>query len=139
MKKIINKKHFITGLISTTFSITFMIVALLHTPNLRYIIGAILLLILAILSYNFAFSEKDISAEISGFSDERDHHITMKSCQMMVRIVNYVLFAVCQVCLILYGAFKLSVFLIIGSTLGGVLLLMFIVTLFMLSYYEVHA
>ena len=48
MKKITNKKHFITGLISTVLAITCMIVSLLNVENLRYIIGAVLLVILAI-------------------------------------------------------------------------------------------
>lgn len=139
MKKITNKKHFITGLISTVLAITCMIVSLLNVENLRYIIGAVLLVILAIISYYFAFSKKDISAEIAVCSDERDRHITMKSCQTMVRIMNYILFTVCQACLVLYGAFKLSAFLIVAITLSGVLILMFVVTLFTLSYYELHA
>lgn len=139
MKKIINKRHFCAGLISTGLATACIIVALLNTQNLRFIIGAVILLVLAAVNYRYAFSKKDVAEEILGFADERERYIAMKSCQAMVQIVNYLLLGGCQLSLILYGAFRLPAFLIVAITLCSVLVLMFVVTLLANMYFDRHA
>ena len=136
MKKIQSKRHFIIGLITTILAAVCITIAILNVQNLRFIISAVLLLIFAGVNYTYAFSKKDFITEMTNLTDERDQYITMKSCQSMVIIVNYTLLGVCLCCLILSGAFKTTAFLTVAITLCGVLILMFLTTLFANSYYE---
>ena len=138
MKKIQNKKRFITAFFATILASICIIVSLLDKQNLRFIITAILLFVFAVINYKYAFNKGELITDIIKLTDERDQFIAMKSCQTMVNIVSHILLTVCLVSLILYGTFKISTFLIVAVTLCSVLIIMFFTILLTNSYYESH-
>ena len=85
--------------------------------------------ILSITCFIFAFRQKGIVEEISSSIDDHNRIIAMKSCQTAMQFLNYILLGATLFSLVLYGAFKISAFLVVAITLCSVLVLMFIITL----------
>lgn len=129
MHKIKNKSRLALGLITNILSITCFIIAFFDEQKIRFIISAVLFLAFAVMNYYFAFRQKGIVEEISSSIDDHNRIIAMKSCQTAMQFLNYILLGATLFSLVLYGALKLSVFLIIAVTLCSVLVLMFIITL----------
>ncbi len=136
MKGIRNKRRFALGVILTLMAVASMVAAVVNSGNDRFVVGTTILLSLACVNYFYAFRQRDVVEEIVWSIDERDSFIAMKSCQMAMQIVNYILLAVLQVSLVLYAAFDQSVFLVVAITLCAVLLMMFVVILVVNSRYE---
>ena len=136
MKGIRNKRRFALGVILTLMAVASMVVAAMSEGNDRFVVGTVIFLSLACVNYFYAFRQRDVIEEIVGSIDERDSYLAMKSCQMAMQIVNYILLAVLQVSLVLYAAFDHMVLLVVAITLSVVLLLMFFVTIVVNSKYE---
>lgn len=128
-KRIRSKRQFCLAVLATVLAAVCTVIALMDGGNMRYFLSGAILIALAVVNYYYAYNKKGVEEEIMQYTDERDRYIAMKSCQTMVQIVNYVLLGLCMVSLILYGAFRLSVFLIVAGTLCGVQILMFVTTL----------
>ena len=136
MKGIRNKRRFAFGVILTLMAVASMMVAVMSEGNDRFVVGTVIFLSLACVNYFYAFRQRDVIEEIVGSIDERDSYLAMKSCQMAMQIVNYILLAVLQVSLVLYAAFDQALFLVVSITLCAVLVVMFVVTLVVNSKYE---
>ena len=99
--------------------------------KIRFIISAVLFLAFAVMNYYFAFRQTGIVEEISSSIDDHNRIIAMKSCQTAMQFLNYILLGATLFSLVLYGAFKISAFLVVAITLCSVLVLMFVLTLFL--------
>jgi len=131
MEKIKNKRRLALGLITNILSITCFIIAFFDEQKIRFIISAVLFLAFAVMNYYFAFRQKGIVEEISSSIDDHNRIIAMKSCQTAMQFLNYILLGATLFSLVLYGAFKISAFLVVAITLCSVLVLMFVLTLFL--------
>lgn len=139
MKGIKSKRQFYVGILATILAAVCTVIALLQEGNVRFYVSGAILVALAVVNFYYAFQKKGVEEEILKYTDERDRYIAMKSCQTMVQIVNYVLLGVCMMCLVLYGAFRLSALVIVAGTLCGVLVLIFVTTLAVNTYFERHS
>ncbi len=138
MKRIKNKRSFFTGVITIVIAGVCFGTLLFSSFEPRLLIAGMIALAWSISSFILAFSQKGIVEELETVADERDKHIAMKSGHKTLQIINYVLCACCVVSLVLYGVFRLSVFISIATTLCCVLLLLFITMLCVNTYYEKH-
>ena len=136
MKKIRSMRHFFVTVLTTVLAVVCTVIALMNGGNMKFFPSAAILIALAVVNYNYAFSKKNLMKDIMCHTDERDRYIAMKSCQTMVQFVNYVLLGACMISLILYGAVQVPAFLIVAGTLCGVLILMFITLLAVNAYFE---
>ena len=136
MKKIKNKRRLYMGIVLSLLAIACGALALGFRQGGRYLVGAGLLFTLALVNYCEAFRKPDVVEEIVRQTDKEHVLLAMKSCQCMVRIMNYVLLGATLFSLVLYGGLRNTAFLIVAVTLCSVLVLMFGITLAANVYYE---
>jgi hypothetical protein len=136
--KIKSEKNFVYGIISTILAIICLVVLLIKF-EWRFLIVGIFLVALAAVNYSIAFSRKGALEQLADSIDERDIYITMRSSRLALKLLNYILCAGCFACLVLYGAFKTQIFLIISITLCVVLCILFVVMLLANIHYEKHS
>lgn len=133
--KIKSRRNFIIAIISTILAVTCL--AILFTAfEFRFVITSLFLFIYAIINFILAFSKRGILEEIGGVADERDKFIAMKSGHLTLKILNYVLSTACFISIVLYGAFKNTIFLSSAILLCSIIVLMFIIMLAVNIYYE---
>lgn len=106
--------------------------------ELRFLIGSALLVVLAAMNFIRRFSGWDILEELEESADERDIYLAMRSSHISARILNYVLYTVFFINIVLYGVFKSTIFITVAGTLCVVLMLTFIVFLCVNHYLEKH-
>lgn len=136
MKRIRGKREFVAGLIAAAIGVVCLVVCIVQGCEIRFLIAALLSLVYAIMSFYNAFSKKGILEEIEKELDERDIYLTMKASKMTIKILNYILFAVCLTSLILYAAFDHVLFMVIAVVLCIILIITFAIMLFVNHYYE---
>ena len=90
MKKIRSKRQFCTAVIATVLSIAGIVIAIFSEQSVRYAISAIIFFAPAAVNYYDSFTKKGFVEDIVSHTDERDHYIAMKSCQITVWIVNVI-------------------------------------------------
>ncbi len=130
-----DKRGFITGIITGIFAIVCLSIFLMN-KEMKYLTSCLIFVAYAAISFIRAFSKKGILEEISGNADERDLYITMKSSHLVIRIMNYTIFTLTIISLILYSIMKESYWIIIAGTLCAVLVLMIVVFLVVNVYLE---
>ena len=137
MKKIKSEINFVYGVISGIFMIVCFTVMFIKF-EWRFLSAGILLLALSAVNFKKAFSRSGMTEKLSENVDERDVYITMKSSRSTLKILNYVLYTACFAALILYGFFKLQIYITIALTLCAVLVSLFLIMLFVNIYYDKH-
>jgi uncharacterized membrane protein len=125
------------GCISTILAIV-CLAGLFIKFEWRFLIAGIFLIVLAMVNYSLAFSQKGTLEHLADSTDERDIYITMKSSRLTLKLLNYILCTGCFIFLALYGMLKSQIFLIISITLCVVLCILFIVALFVNIHCEKH-
>lgn len=136
MKKMKSNRQFFAAVLATVLAAVCTVLALVDEGNMRFFLSGAILIALAVVNYYYAFNKKDLVEDVMSYTKERDRYIAMKSCQVMVQVVNYVLLGVCMVSLLLYAAFQVTALLVVAGTLCGVLVLMFVTTLAVNTHLE---
>lgn len=136
MKKIMSKKDFITGIIACILSIICICFYVRNNDNTRLIAAGIVLIVWSVYSFISAFTKKGTIEKAETLLDERDKLILMKSSHMSLSIINYICWGTLLVAMILFAILRQTTFLIIGYTLGGIILILLIVSLLVNRYYE---
>lgn len=134
MKRIGNKRAFVTALVTTALAAACFAAAFAQR-QLRFAIGGLLLLVWSASAYYSAF-HKDTLKNTDAQTDERDLYIAMKSSKSALQIVNSLLVAGGFVCIVLSAVWQSSVLLTVGATLCAVLILLFFILLVCNIYYE---
>lgn len=127
-KMIKDKRGFITGIVSALFAIA-CIAVFGETKETKYLVCFLILTAYAAISFIKAFTRRGGMEDIQKQADERDLYVTMKSSHLVIKIMNYGIFVLTMLALLLYTILNQSYFLVISGTLCGVLLLMIIVFL----------
>lgn len=136
--KIKNKRSFIIAIMTLILSCISLSLYLSGSGD-RFLVSTLLLAIIAIFNFVSAFSKKGFLEELSSEVDERDVYVVMKTSQLTIKIINYVLCTLVFVFLLAYAALKLQFLIVIAITLCGILILMFIVSLCVNIYFEKHS
>lgn len=111
----INKGFQVKYLIASAISVGFIIINLIQTVR-----------------------KKGLEELILGQADERDLYNAMKSSQGALKITNNICFILAILFFLIYGIVKADIYLTIGVTLVGVIILMFVSLLLCDYYYEKH-
>lgn len=135
MNHIKSMRNFVIAIISTVVLLV-CLVLLLNSYELRFIGASIVLLLYAVINFILAFSKKGDIEECKENMDERDVYITMRSGHMTLKILNYLLATGCFINVILYGAFKNYLNIVISIALCSVEIAMFTIMLCVNIYYE---
>lgn len=131
--RIKNKRSFIIGMTTATLAII-CLAAYFNYSEQRFIISGALLIALS--AVNFIRTKKGVLEEMAENADERDIYLVMKSSNLVIRIMNYVILCFTLIFVLLYAIFKLQYFIIIAGTLCAVLVMMFMVLLAVNVYLE---
>lgn len=102
--------------------------------QLKYLIAIIIASSMIIANLVRALGKEDTISEV----DERDIYNTMKSSKQALKIINFILFVLIEILLVLYTFTKIYLYLIMSITLTSLVVLMFLVILFCNLYYEKH-
>lgn len=102
--------------------------------QLKYLIAIIIASSMIIANLVRAMGKKDTISEV----DERDIYNTMRSSKQALKIINFILFVLIEILLVLYTFTKTYLYLIMSITLTSLVVLMFLVILFCNLYYEKH-
>lgn len=133
--RIKNKRSFIIGMTTATLAII-CLAAYFNYSEQRFIISGALLIALSAVNFIRAFTKKGVLEEMAENADERDIYLVMKSSNLVIRIMNYVILCFTLIFVLLYAIFKLQYFIIIAGTLCAVLVMMFMVLLAVNVYLE---
>lgn len=128
-----NKRNFFIAIIMTLLSFVAFIIYM-KTNEYRYFITMLVGIFYAMIQYYQAFSTS-IFEELKIYNDERDDFIIMKTSHLLLRIMNYILF-IMVFFLMSYALFGIGTLLIISLTLIGILVFIFLGTLFINIYLE---
>lgn len=129
-----NKRNFFMAIIMTLLSFVAFIIYMKSNEQ-RYFITMLIGIFYAMIQYHQAFST-NIFEELKIYNDERDDFIIMKTSHLLVRIMNYVLFIMICIFLMSYMLLGVDTLLVISLTLVGVLVFVFLGTLFINIYLE---
>lgn len=129
-----NKRNFFIAIIMTLLSFVAFIIYM-KTNEYRYFITMLVGIFYAMIQYYQAFSTS-IFEELKIYNDERDDFIIMKTSHLLLRIMNYILFIMVFIFLMRYALFGIDTLLIISLTLIGILVFIFLGTLFINIYLE---
>ncbi len=136
-----DQRGFITGIIASVLAIVCIVVFII-TDEKRYVMAFLIMLAYAAISFVRAFSKKGLIEEITGTLDERDIYVTMKTGNLVIKIMNYTIFALTLIALLIYSAmeqlFWKTFWMTVAGTLCSVLVLTVIVYLIVNSYMEKH-
>lgn len=130
-----DKRGFITGIITAVFAIVCLVIYLVNQET-KYLTSCLIFVAYGAVSFIRAFSKKGLLEEISDNADERDLYVTMKSSHMVIKIMNYSIFTLTIIFLLLYSIMRQNYWLIMAGTLCGVLILMITVFLAVNVYLE---
>lgn len=130
-----DKRGFITGIITAVFALICVGIFVTNKES-RYLVSCLIFTAYAAISFIRGFSKKGILEELTDNADERDLYITMKSSHLVIRIMNYTIFALTIVALLLYSIMKETYLIVIAGTLCAVLVLMIVVFLGVNVYLE---
>ena len=104
--------------------------------EMRFVIGGILLCLLAIVGFYSAFRGTKSAEMIEQYADERDRFVAMKSATASLKILNFLFFTAGFVLVCLFGVTKESSFLAAGAALWTGIGVMAGTLLVMNLYYE---
>lgn len=102
--------------------------------QLKYLSAIIIASSMIIANLVRAMGKEDTISEV----DERDIYNTMRSSKQALKIINFILFVLIEILLVLYTFTKTYLYLIMSITLTSLVVLMFLVILFCNLYYEKH-
>ena len=136
MKRIMSKKDFITGIAAFILGIICVGFKFTNGANDKISAAAAVLFIWSIYSFITAFTKKGTIESSEKYLDERDKLIVMKSGHMSLTIINYICWGAFIAAMLLFGILKQQVCLIVGYTLGAVILMLLAVSLIVNCYYE---
>lgn len=136
--KINNKKYFATGLVMVALGLCVLFIGIKDEANLRKIICSMACFAVGIITVYASLSNKKSAKELLNEVDERDQYITMKTGKAVTNIFNAILYIAFLVATILYGIFKTTELLVVIATLGGVLILLFVLVLRVNIYFDKH-
>jgi hypothetical protein len=136
--KIHNLKHFITAVGCMVLSIILLRISFSRGFNLKFIVGALLLVMLAIVDFIFSLKKGGNEAKIASLADERDLFVAMKSGRKTLQISNWIFGGLTIFCIVLYGIIKQKTFIIASMVFCLAILIMFLVLLIVNIYYEKH-
>jgi len=106
--------------------------------QIKYLIGSALSA--AFIIFNLIWGQREKGAEeiIRSQADERDLYNAMRSSRAVVKIVNDICYISSIIFSLIYAITKAEIYLNIGITLVGVIIVMFITFLLCDHYYEKH-
>ncbi len=136
--KIHNLKHFITAVACMVLSIILLCISFSRGFNLKFIVGALLLVMLAIIDFIFSLKKGGNEVKIASLADERDLFVAMKSGRKTLQISNWIFGGLTILCIIIYGIIKQKTFIIASMVFCLAILIMFLVLLIANIYYEKH-
>lgn len=134
MKRICNKRAFVTALVTTVLAAACFAAAFVQR-QLRFALGGLLLLVWSASAFYSAF-HKETLENTDVQADERDRYIAMKSSKGALQIVNGLLGTGGFVCIVLSSVLQNNILLAIGATLCAVLVVLFFILLACNIYYE---
>lgn len=134
--KIQHYRPFFTGLLSLALAVGCAGLGSVYGFEARHIVGQLILLALAGISFRFAFAPKGLVEEVQGEVDERALFIATKSGHRTIQIMNVLSFSAAILALLAYTFTRQAVWMAVGVTLCGVLVVMFVVLLGANCYYE---
>lgn len=134
--KIYHYRPFFTGLLCLALAVGCAALGAVYGLEARHIVGLLILLAMAGISFRFAFAPKGLVDEIQGEVDERALFIATKSGHRTIQIMNALSFTAAMLAFLAYGFTRWAVWMTVGVTLCGVLVMMFVVLLAVNCYYE---
>jgi Ca2+/Na+ antiporter len=133
-----NHRNLLNAILGFVLFVACIYVLVSKGLQVKYLIGSALSVGLIVVNLIWGQRENGAEEMIKGQADERDLYNAMKSSRAVIKITNDICFISAIILFVIYAITKTDIYLNIGATLVGVIIVMFIAFLLFDHYYENH-
>jgi Ca2+/Na+ antiporter len=133
-----NHRNLLNAILGFVLFVACIYVLVSKGLQVKYLIGSALSVGLIVVNLIWGQRENGAEEMIKDQADERDLYNAMKSSRAVIKITNDICFISAIILFVIYAITKTDIYLNVGATLVGVIIVMFIAFLLFDHYYENH-